>query len=51
MNKNEYLALIKDRMGERRYIHSVNVAKSAVQLAEKYGVDVDKAEIAGILHD
>ncbi len=51
MNKNEYLALIKDRMGERRYIHSVNVAKSAVQLAEKYGADVEKAEIAGILHD
>ena len=40
MNKNEYLALIKDRMGERRYIHSVNVAKSAVQLAEKYGFKV-----------
>lgn len=51
MNKNEYLALIKDRMGERRYIHSVNVAKSAVQLAKKYGADVEKAEIAGILHD
>ena len=51
MNKNEYLALIKDRMGERRYIHSVNVAKSAVQLAEKYGADVEKTEIAGILHD
>lgn len=51
MNKNEYLALIKNRMGERRYIHSVNVAKSAVQLAEKYGADVEKAEIAGILHD
>ena len=51
MNNNEYLSLIKGRMGERRYIHSVNVAKSAVRLARLYGADEKKAEIAGILHD
>lgn len=51
MNKSEYLSLIKERMGQRRYIHSVNVAKSAVELAERYGADAEKAEIAGILHD
>ena len=51
MDKNVYLSLIKERMGERRYIHSVNVAKSAVKLAKHYGADVEKAEIAGILHD
>ncbi|MCR5653400.1 MAG: bis(5'-nucleosyl)-tetraphosphatase (symmetrical) YqeK [Ruminococcus sp.] len=51
MNKAEYLSLINERMGERRYIHSVNVAKSAVELARHYGADVEKAEIAGILHD
>ena len=47
----EYKALIKTKMGEKRYIHSVNMAKQAVHLAEKYGADVKKAEIAGILHD
>ena len=51
MNKSEYLSLIKNRMGQRRYTHSVNVAKSAVELARHYGADVEKAEIAGILHD
>lgn len=47
----EYKKLIKSRMGEKRYIHSVNVAKEAVRLAKKYGADAEKAEIAGILHD
>ena len=51
MNKAEYLSLIKERMGERRYIHSVNVAESAVQLARHYNADEEKAEIAGILKD
>lgn len=51
MNMKEYKKLIKSRMSEKRYIHSVNVAKEAVRLAKKYGADVEKAEIAGILHD
>ncbi len=51
MNADEYRSLIKNRMGERRYIHSVNVAKAAVKLAQRYGADTEKAEIAGILHD
>ena len=51
MDINEYRSLIKKRMGERRYIHSVNVSKSAVELAKRYNADIEKAEIAGILHD
>lgn len=47
----DYKHLIKGRMGKKRYVHSVNVAKSARQLALQYGGDVEKAEIAGILHD
>ena len=47
----KYYDLAKSRLSERRYIHSCNVAKAAVQLAEKYGVDSFKAELAGILHD
>ncbi len=51
MDRDYYLGLIKSRMGEKRYIHSVNVSKSAVELAKRYGADVEKAELAGILHD
>ena len=42
---------IKERMSEKRFIHSVNVAKTARWLAFKYDVDDRKAVIAGILHD
>lgn len=53
MNKkiNDYYILAQNTLSERRYIHSANVAKAAVRLAEKYGADSTKAEIAGILHD
>ena len=48
---NEYELLIKSRLSQHRYSHSMNVAESAVYLAEKYGADREKAYIAGILHD
>lgn len=51
MNIKEYKKIIKPRMSETRYEHSINVASEAVKLAELYGADKDKAEIAGILHD
>ena len=51
MSFDDYKKLIKGRMGEKRYRHSVNVSKEAVRLAKKYGADVQKAKIAGILHD
>jgi predicted HD superfamily hydrolase involved in NAD metabolism len=35
----------------RRYRHCVNVARSAEELALRYGTDPEKARIAGILHD
>ncbi len=50
-NKDYYESLIKSRLSEYRFTHSMNVAKSAVELAEKYGADKEKAYIAGVLHD
>ncbi len=47
----KYENLIKSRLSEYRYIHSMNVSKSAVALAGKYGADPEKARLAGILHD
>lgn len=51
MKFEHVLVQMKDRMPEKRYIHTKGVAMTAVHLAKKYGEDIDKAELAGILHD
>lgn len=50
-NINEYRAVIKERLSDYRFYHSLCVAESARELAKKYGADEHKAEVAGILHD
>lgn len=50
-NNEEYIKIIKERLSEERFTHSINVAESAAQLAKKYGADAEKAYTAGILHD
>lgn len=50
-NNEEYIKIIKGRLSEERFTHSMNVAESAAQLAEKYGANTEKAYTAGILHD
>jgi nicotinate-nucleotide adenylyltransferase len=50
MEIDRYLCEL-DRLSEYRRVHSLNVSKEAVRLAEKYGADVDKARLAGLLHD
>lgn len=47
----EFKTLIKGRLKESRYIHSLNVADSAKILAAKYGCDEEKAYTSGLLHD
>ncbi|MFI3140940.1 MAG: bis(5'-nucleosyl)-tetraphosphatase (symmetrical) YqeK [Clostridia bacterium] len=52
MNKiDEYKALLEGILDEYRYIHTLNVADSARELAKLYGEDEDKAYLAGLLHD
>ena len=46
-----YKEKLKKMVSEKRYIHSVNVMESAVQLAKRYGEDTGKAAVAGLLHD
>lgn len=43
--------ILKSRLTEKRYYHSLCVADEAKRLAEKYGADKEKAYIAGLLHD
>lgn len=50
MNTDKYLHYL-DSLSEYRHVHSVNVSAEAVRYAEKYGGDVEKARLAGLLHD
>ncbi|MCK1996491.1 bis(5'-nucleosyl)-tetraphosphatase (symmetrical) YqeK [Psychrobacillus psychrodurans] len=51
MKHEHLLAQMKNRMPEKRFIHTKGVAETAITLAKMYGEDFEKAEIAGILHD
>ncbi|HHY70290.1 MAG TPA: HD domain-containing protein [Thermoanaerobacterales bacterium] len=42
---------LKMNMDEQRFLHSLGVMKTAVELAAHYNADIKKAEIAGLLHD
>lgn len=42
---------LKETLSEERYLHTLGVSEAAIELAEKYGIDIKKAEIAGLLHD
>ena len=43
--------LLKSRLNEKRYKHSLAVADEARRLAAKYGADEEKSYLAGLLHD
>jgi len=47
----EYEAEVRKHLSEKRFYHSQCVALCAARLAEQYGADVEKARLAGILHD
>lgn len=42
---------LKDNLNEKRYQHSLGTAESAKALACKFGLDEEKAYVAGLLHD
>lgn len=43
--------IIRQRLSAKRFGHSMNVAKAAKKLAQRYGADPDKAFLAGVVHD
>lgn len=47
----KYDYLLNKMLDENRIYHSRCVSESAVQLAEIYGADPEKARIAGLMHD
>ena len=51
MTKEEMIRTLQSRLKKNRFAHSIGVANTAVKLAKRFNVDVDKAFIAGLLHD
>ena len=42
---------LKDNLDEERYLHTLGVAQCASELAQRYGLNVEKTYLAGLLHD
>ena len=42
---------LKDRVDQKRYEHTLGVARTCVNLSNIYNVDVQEAFLAGVLHD
>ena len=51
MNLKQAKELVRGRLSDKRYEHTINVKKMAVKLAKRYGADKEKAALAAILHD
>lgn len=51
MNLNEIQEYIKNKLSEKRYYHSKCVMQRSIELAKKYGADVEIASKIGIAHD
>lgn len=51
MTYTEYEQEVQTHLTGRRFYHSQCVAACAAELAARYGADVEKARLAGILHD
>lgn len=42
---------LKENLNEERYFHTLGTAECAKELAKKFGLDDNKAYLAGLLHD
>lgn len=51
MNIDEMKSKLKESLSKERYIHSIRVMELSENLALHYKIDVNKAKIAGLLHD
>ncbi len=47
----EYHKILKEKLSKKRYEHSLAVMERAEFLASLYGADIEKARLAGLLHD
>lgn len=49
--REEMKVVLKSKMTEKRYEHTLGVEYTCACLAMRYGIDMDKAMTAGLLHD
>jgi predicted HD superfamily hydrolase involved in NAD metabolism len=51
MERVKALEIVKTQLTEHRYVHTIGVMETSIKLAEQYGADKKKAELAAIFHD
>ncbi|GBG06063.1 phosphohydrolase [Paenibacillus agaridevorans] len=51
MDRQEMIDRVRAEMPEKRWLHTEGVMATAIVLAERYGEDPQRAELAAILHD
>ncbi len=51
ISRNQLLVKMQQLLPEKRFKHCLGVEQAAINLAERFGVDVGKAGLAGLLHD
>lgn len=50
-SREALIEAVSAQMPDKRWKHTLGVMQSSIQLAEQYGADPERAEIAAILHD
>ena len=50
-NLEKYKNWLKNNLNEERYEHSLGTAECASELAQKYGLDKNRAYFCGLIHD
>ena len=51
LSREEILNRLHNRLDEPRYEHCLRVEATAIELAKRFDQDVDRAGLAGLLHD
>lgn len=51
MNREKMIARLKSKINDRRFEHSLGVEYTAACMAMVHGADIEKARVAGLLHD
>lgn len=51
MNYEKVSCELEKRLSPKRFQHSLGVSTTAVELAKRFGCDMEQAKLAGLLHD
>ena len=51
LTRIDLIRTLEQELNYKRFVHTLAVAGTAASLAMCYGADIEKAEIAGLLHD